>query len=199
MDERFARYREASSAHLRRTRSPRRHGLAMARAVRIRHWRSPKLSPITPVREHHQLQSRTILIAFAECDVCCAITRGDLKYVCSARRPILKAPIGFASGCGVLYTTRYASWFFCNAYFVKYSRDRRIVTSLGSQQVADISISSSPPFPPPVRRVIFAFCKSSAVNPFLRRTCLAKVTSLSLIALISWSRSSLLARIRAWA
>ena len=40
--------------------------------------------------------------------------------------------------------------------------------------MAEISNSSSPPFPPPVRRVIFAFSKSSAVNPFLRRTCLAK-------------------------
>src|SRR6266567_4376205 len=78
-------------------------------------------------------------------------------------------------------TSRYRSYF-CNGYFVKYSSDRRIVISLGSQQVADISISSSPPFPPPVRRVIFAFSKSSAVNPFLRRTCLAEVTSLVLTA-----------------
>src|SRR5207244_1543668 len=94
--------------------------------------------------------------------------------------------------------SRYASYF-CNGYFVKYSSDRRIVISLGSQQVADISISSSPPFPPPVRRVIFAFSKSSWVNPFLRRTCLAEGTSLVLTARISSSRSSLLARIRAWA
>ena len=88
---------------------------------------------------------------------------------------------------------RRLTWPPSNGYFVKFSRDRRIVISLGSQQMADISISSSPPFPPPVRSVIFAFSKSSAVNPFLRRTCLAKPTSLVLTALISSSRSPLLA------
>ena len=42
-------------------------------------------------------------LAFAECDDCCAITRGDLKYVYSALGPMLNAPIGLASGCGCLF------------------------------------------------------------------------------------------------
>ena len=56
--------------------------------------------------------------------------------------------------------------------------------------MAEISSSSSPPFPPPVRRVIFAFSKSSAVNPFRRRTSLAELylvklyRSLKLVAVV---------------
>ena len=65
--------------------------------------------------------------------------------------------------------------------------------------MTDISILSSPPFPPPVRRLIFAFSKSLAVNPFLTRISLAKATSLVFTAFLSWSLSPSFPRIRAWA
>ena len=65
--------------------------------------------------------------------------------------------------------------------------------------MTDISIVSSPPFPPPVRRLIFAFSKSLAVNPFLSRISLAKATSLIFTAFLSWSLSLSFPRIRAWA
>lgn len=58
---------------------------------------------------------------------------------------------------------------------------------------------SSPPFPPPVRRLIFAFSKSLAVNPFLSRISLTKGTSVSFTALLSWPVSLSFPRIRAWA
>lgn len=58
---------------------------------------------------------------------------------------------------------------------------------------------SSPPFPPPVRRLIFAFSKSLAVNPFLRRISLAEGMSVSFTAFLSWLLSPSFPRIRAWA
>ena len=65
--------------------------------------------------------------------------------------------------------------------------------------MTDISMVSSPPFPPPVRRLIFAFSKSLAVNPFLSRISLTKGTSVIFTAFLSWPLSLSFPRIRAWA